>query len=282
MRIIIIIPAHNEEKTIGLTLNALVNQTFLPKQVVVVNDNSSDNTPEIVEAYTFKYPWITLVDHKSTDSHIPGSKVIHAFYKGYETINADYDIICKFDADIILPDNYLETLTRIFESDPKVGIAGGLAFIKDGDDWVYEDISNKSHVRGPFKAYRKACFNDIGGLKESIGWDTVDTLLANFYGWKMITDQTLHVKHLKPTGAHYNKASRYLQGEAMYKMRYGFIITVIAALKIAYKKRNIIVLKNYIIGFLRAQKNKASYLVTKEQGKYIRRLRWKGIRNKLN
>jgi glycosyltransferase involved in cell wall biosynthesis len=46
----IVIPAHNEEQFIALTLDSLISQTLLPKKVVIVNDNSTDKT-EIVLAY---------------------------------------------------------------------------------------------------------------------------------------------------------------------------------------------------------------------------------------
>lgn len=59
----------------------------------------------------------------------------------------------------------------------------------------------------------------------------------------MVVDESLCVKHLKPTGNSYNKASKYLQGEAMYKMRYGFVITLISALKLSYKKEVLLYLK---------------------------------------
>ncbi|KJD31532.1 glycosyl transferase family 2 [Tamlana nanhaiensis] len=281
MNFSIIIPAHNEQDVIGLTLDSLVNQTYKPKQLVVVNDNSSDDTETIVKAYCEKHEWISLINHKSSQIHSPGTKVINAFYKGFNSLNSDFDIICKFDADIILPNNYLERINAIFKNNPNVGIAGGLAFIKKDNAWVYENIANKTHVRGPFKAYRKACFNAIGGLKPSIGWDTVDTLLAKYHGWDVKTDQSLRIKHLKPTGANYNKTSKYLQGEAMYKMRYGFTITAIAALKIAYKKRSITVLLNYVLGYFKALNEKPAFLVNKEEGKFIRNLRWKGILKKL-
>ena len=114
-----------------------------------------------------------------------------------------------------------------------------------------------------------------------MGWDTVDELLSKFYGWELLTDKTLKVKHLKPTGASYNKKSKYLQGEAIYKMRYGFIITVVSALKLAYKKRSFSLFRDYVVGYFKAQSKKVQRLVTKEQGKFIRKLRWKGITEKL-
>jgi glycosyltransferase involved in cell wall biosynthesis len=40
----IVIPAHNEEQFIALTLDSLISQTLLPKKVVIVNDNSTDKS----------------------------------------------------------------------------------------------------------------------------------------------------------------------------------------------------------------------------------------------
>ncbi len=281
MNIYIVIPAHNEEDCIALMLKSLAGQTLLPKKVVIVNDNSTDDTKKIISDFTIKYSWIKTINTTSSNSHIPGSKVVNAFYKGFETLDDEYDIICKFDADIILPNNYLESIVNIFKSDEKVGVAGGLAYIKKNDNWVYETVSSKNHVRGPFKAYRKTCFKEIGGLKPSIGWDTVDVLLAQFYGWKVTTDKTIHVKHLKPTGKTYNKKSKFLQGEAFYKMRYGFILTFIASLKSAINKHSFSYFRNTLNGYFKAKNNKKEVLVSEEQGEFIRYLRWKGIFNKL-
>lgn len=281
MNFYIIIPAHNEASSIGLTLESLVNQTLQPKQIVVVNDNSTDHTKNIVETYQSKYSWITLVNSISSDEHLPGSKIIKAFYKGYDVLDTDYDVICKFDADLIFPNNYLKQLSAHFKSNNKLGMASGFCYIEKNGDWILENLTRKDHIRGALKAYRKECFLQIGKLKSSMGWDTVDELLAKYYGWDILTDETLHVKHLKPTGISYNKASKYLQGEAMYKMRYGFTITLISALKLAYKKRRFDLFKDYMLGYYKAKKNNIDYLVTDEEGKFIRQLRWKGMFNKV-
>lgn len=262
-------------------LESLAYQTLLPKKVVVVNDNSTDNTSKIVSEFASKLNWISTINTTSSIAHVPGSKVINAFYKGFESLDEDYDIICKFDADIILPNNYLYSIANLFESDETIGIAGGLAYIKKNNDWVYETVSSKNHVRGPFKAYRKACFNDISGLKTSIGWDTVDVLLAQYYGWKIATDKNLKVKHLKPTGKTYSDKSKYLQGEAFYKMRYGIVLTFIASLKSAINKRSASYFINTLNGYFKAKNNKQEYIVTAKQGKFIRNLRWKGIFKKM-
>lgn len=281
MNISIVIPAHNEEKFIELTLKSLVNQSLLPKQIVVVNDNSTDKTQYIVDSFALNYDWIKLINTTSSELHLPGSKIINAFYKGLDALDEDFDLICKFDADLIFPNNYLEQLAKHFKANEQLGMASGFCYIEKNDEWILENLTRKDHIRGALKAYRKTCFNQIGKLKPSMGWDTVDELLAKYYGWHILTDEALHVKHLKPTGISYNKASKFLQGEAMYKMRYGFPITLVSALKLAYKKGSFALFKNYMFGYFKAQKNKSPFLVTKDQGDFIRKIRWNGILNKL-
>jgi len=281
MNFYIIIPAHNEEGTIGLTLESLVNQTLQPKRVVVVNDNSSDKTPQIISTYTEKYGWISSINITSSNEHIPGAKVVNAFYKGLEVLDHNYDIICKYDADIIFPNDYLESISKLFKSDEKIGIAGGIPFIKKNDTWVFEKVASKSHVRGPLKSYRKQCFNDIGGLKKSVGWDSIDVLLAQYFGWKVQTNKELYVKHLKPTGKTYSKNTRHLRGEGLYKMRFGFILTIIASLKSAFNKRSGAYFLNSVIGYFKAKREKQAFLVDEKQGIFIRQLHWNNIRKKL-
>jgi glycosyltransferase involved in cell wall biosynthesis len=281
MNYYIVIPAHNEEAFISLTLQSLILQSNLPKKVVVVNDNSTDKTVEIVLEFAKKNPFITLVNKTSSAIHLPGSKVIQAFHKGFETLDDDYDIIVKLDADLILPHNYFATIIEHFQKDPTIGMVGGFAYIEKNGEWVLENLTDKDHIRGAFKAYRKECFKQIGNLKPAMGWDTVDELLCKFYNWKVITDASLIVKHLKPTGANYNKTARYKQGEAFYTLGYGFAITAIASAKLAVMKKKPLLFIDYIKGFWKAKAAKTPLLVTSEQAKFIRSYRLKKMKEKL-
>ena len=281
MKYYVIIPAHNEEAFMGITLQSLAAQTVLPAKAVVVNDNSTDKTAGIVQDYATRHPWITLVNKQSGTAHMPGSKVIQAFSAGYATIDEEYDIIVKLDADLILPPDYFETILNEFKKDEKVGMAGGFAYIEKNGEWVIESLTDKDHIRGAFKAYRKALFMQMGGLRTAMGWDTVDELLAKFYGWKVVTVERLIVKHLKPTGANYNKAARYKQGEAFYTIGYGLVITTIAGAKLAMRKKKPFLFIDYIIGFLKAKKDGKALLVNPEQAKFVRRYRWKKMKEKL-
>jgi glycosyltransferase involved in cell wall biosynthesis len=281
MKYYIVIPSHNEEALISLTLQSLVEQTFLPTKIVVVNDNSTDNTEAIVNSFVSKYSFLSLVNKTSDAIHLPGSKVIQAFQKGLETLDENYDFIVKADADLIFPNNYFETIIKHFKSDERIGMAGGFCYIEKNGEWILENLTDKDHIRGALKAYRKETFKEIGGLKPEMGWDTVDELLCKFYNWKVVTDESLHVKHLKPTGANYNKTARYKQGEAFYSLGYGFWITTIASLKLAMMKKKPLLFIDYIKGFWKAKSSKKPLLVTDKQAKFIRNYRLQKMKEKL-
>jgi len=283
MNIYIVIPVFNEEENLNDSIDSIVNQTLLPKKLLLVNDSSTDDSETILKKYSNKFSWIEYITIKSKQVHVPGEKVINAFNKGLEKLDTNYEIICKFDSDIILPKNYLESIKNIFANNPKVGIAGGNLYVKKDNNWIYEKISSKNHVRGPIKSYRKKCFEEIQGLRLSIGWDTVDVLIAKFYGWKIKTDKTLLVKHLKPTGKNYTYTSKFLQGEALYKMRFGIMLSFISVVKTSINIGKLSIIFFAIFGYTNALIKRKERIVTKEQGKFIRKYRWgEALSNLLN
>ena len=280
MKVCIIIPVFNEQDFIKNSVESLINQTIKPAEVIYVNDNSTDNSKNIIKNLTGKYEWIRIIDHKSVQEHIPGGKVIEAFNFGLKNLETQFDVICKFDGDIVLPTNYIEKIIEIFDKKEKVGITGGNLYILRNGKWIYENIAAKTHVRGPIKAYRAECFNDIKGLKSSIGWDTVDVLLAQKKGWLIYTDKNLIVKHLKPTGQKYSLKSKILQGESLYKMRFGFILSVLSLLKSSFNNCSIFRLFFGFVGYFISFLKQKPFIVTEEEGVYIRNFRWRVIYEK--
>jgi len=280
MQYYLIIPAHNEAKFIGLMLNSVLTQTLAAKKIVVVNDHSTDETEKIVRHLAEQNSQLVLLNNLSDADHQPGSKVIRAFEKGLSAVDDDYDFIVKLDADLILPENYFETIARHFEQNPKVGMAGGFAYIEKNGNWILENLTDKDHIRGAFKAYRKECFEQMGGLRPAMGWDTDDELLARFYGWEILTDESLKVKHLKPTGANYNRAAGLKQGAAFYTLGYGLGVTLIASAKLALLKKKPLLFLDYIRGFYQARSQRKPMLVTPSQAKFIRDYRWMKMKQK--
>ena len=158
MNFYIVIPAHNEANFIGKALQSLINQSLRPTKIVVVDDNSTDGTASIVTDLSKQCPWISLVSNTSSEAHLPGGKIINAFYKGYESLDSEYDVICKFDADVIFPENYLETLAKHYQNNPRLGMVAGHCYIKQNGSWVLENLTSKDHIRGGLKSLQKRLF----------------------------------------------------------------------------------------------------------------------------
>ena len=276
MKIGIIIPAHNEAAFIQNTLDSLVSQTRLPDVLCVVDDNSTDETTDIIVSYSQKHSWIHNVKIQSSDQHSPGAKVIQAWKHGLKYVS-NCDVVCKFDADLVFPPDYLMRMLVQFKNQSSLGMFSGVLQVKNkGRVWVDEGISNTNHIRGPIKAYRKECLDQIGGLREALGWDTLDVLLSHYHGWETITDPSLKVKHLRPTGTAYVSPKHI---EVFYALRYGYLLSMIAILK--QQSFDVKTLYRAHLAYFKARSSNLPFLVNKEEGIFIRRLRWRGVWKRL-
>jgi len=219
-RYVVITPVKNEAQYIELTLKSMIQQTIIPITWVIVNDGSQDDTERIVKKYTDQHGWIRLVNRPGDALRKRGKGVVEAFYDGFETVNEDYDFIVKLDGDVSFDPDYFESLLSEFANDPQLGIAGGGLYEQpDGVTWKLN--TSKDHVRGATKMYRRECFEAIGGLKTSMGWDGIDEWTALSKGWKVRSFVHYKFLHYRYTGAAtgYLK-SFYEQGYGAYRMGY--------------------------------------------------------------
>ena len=272
MDISIIVPVFNEEAFIKQSLTSLLNQTHPAKQLVVVDDGSTDNSVAIIRSLADLHPNLTLIATDEPSTYAPGEKVVRAFMRGFNVLKLNWDVICKFDADIIFPDNYLEKINDAFISNDKVGMFGGLLAIPKKDTWVAECISRDNHLRGPIKAYSKACYTEVGGLRTALGWDTLDELLALQRGYQVKIDKDLIVKHLRPTGQNYNYKGAVGKGRLFYELGYGFFLGVLATVKWSFTQRGSLLAA--LGGFLGAWFSSKPKHVTKQEARFIRQYRW--------
>ena len=295
MKFLIIIPAHNEESNIFSCLESLKNQSFQDFVCVVVNDGSTDRTQNIVEAFISQTSNFQLLNLEKSE-HQPGAKVVRTFNKGLESVDLkDFDVICKYDADIVFPQNYLEKVNQVFESNSKAGVVSGLVYIRNykqnpeiknlrnpnenwadfsnkNQEWIFENLSSKSHVRGPIKAYRKECFEDMNGLRTVLGWDNLDILLAKKSNWEVVTLKDLWVKHLRPTAYKYKSQKAEKLGQYFYNIGLSLPLAMISSAKSSFKNRSA---KEFFITVNSFLMQKAKRDLTKDEIKFIRNLRWK-------
>ncbi|MGG1923791.1 glycosyltransferase family 2 protein [Chryseobacterium sp. NRRL B-14798] len=280
MRFLIIIPAHNEENNLPFTLDSLQQQSSKDFKVVVVNDGSTDRTAEVIRKYTEADSRFETVNLQKSE-HQPGSKVVHAFKNGLQTQAMDeFDIICKFDADIILPENYLSVVETAFATHPEFGLVGGLLYIEKDGNWVYEGNSNKHHVRGPMKAYRKECFIQMGGIRETLGWDNIDSILLDNLGWKEVVLPELHVKLIKVKGADYTIRPADYYGKYFYFLGLNRFLAYIASSKEAVKSKSASFFFDIIRSYESCRSKKLELKITKEEQKAVNDQRLKMLKKK--
>ena len=109
----VIIPARNEGQQIGALLESLKNQTLLPKKIIVCDDNSTDNTSELVKSHQQHNSTIDLVHVPSLPSGWAGK--CWACYNGYLhllKVQPDVQKIVFLDADVRLQPKALERITQ--------------------------------------------------------------------------------------------------------------------------------------------------------------------------
>ena len=295
MKFLIIIPAHNEENNISFCLESLKKQNFQDFVCMIVNDGSTDRTAEIINNFKIQDSRFRVLDLEKSE-HSPGAKVVRTFDKGLQALDwKDFDVVCKYDADIVFPTNYLEKINQTFETNPKAGIVSGLVYIKKyksnseiknlrnpnenwldfsnkNNEWVFENLSSKNHVRGPIKAYRKECFEDINGLRAVLGWDNLDILLAKKHGWDVVTIKDLWVKHLRPTAYKYKSQKAEKLGQYFYNIGLSLPLAIISSAKSSFKNRSA---KEFFITINSFLKQKERQNLSTEEIKFIRNLRWK-------
>lgn len=231
---VVITPARNEEAYIAHTIDSMMSQSELPLRWVIVDDGSTDATPDIVAEAERRHPWICLLRRKDRGFRHAGQGVIEAFYAGFETIrDLPWDFVVKFDGDLSFGRDYFRDCFARFAENPKLGIGGGYCCIDlNGRIEPEFDGDPPFHVRGPTKLYRRKCWEDIDGLYSVPGWDGIDEIKANMMGWKTATFRDIRLIHHRPTGGAYGTwRNQTKYGVANYVMGYHPVFMACKCLK---------------------------------------------------
>lgn len=200
LRLLVISPCHNEEHYLPDLINSMISQTFRPACWLIVDDNSSDSSAEIIGNASRENDWIKYIKRDIPHDRGLGSIVAQVFNFGIDSIDwKEFDFILKLDCDLTFEKDVLEKVISLFD-DPGLGMAGvGLDIYQDGKK-IAEERYADYHVCGAFKLYRRQCFQDIGGIIPLNGWDILDETAARMHGWKTMHDPRLRGIHHRIQG----------------------------------------------------------------------------------
>ena len=278
MKILVIIPVFNEEKNLEKCINSFINQTHKLSQITIVDDGSTDSTPQIGQKLQKSYNNLQFLKKKDSKSIArPGKKIIQAFNYGLNKSIKNFDLIGKFDADIELPKNYFEQMVNIFSKNKNIGLASGILSIKKEETWEVENIYNKDHVRGGLKLYDRLTFNQIDGLTESMGWDTLDEMKILLNKKQTFVDHSIICKQHRLTGERYNKKRFLKQGRVMYLLGYDIVLCLIGSIKFSITEKSLSPFFDSIYGYFNSLNKKEKKLVNNNLSKFVRSYRYQKI-----
>lgn len=181
----------------------MVAQTVQATAWLIVDDGSTDATPEIAAQAAEQHDWIQLYRRSDRGTRKLGGGVIEAFDDGLSRFNLDdFDYICKLDGDLEFGPTYFEQLFEKFEADPRLGTASGKSWIRRGSQLVWERTRDDMS-QGQTKLYRVECFKQIGGFVREVMWDGIDCHRCRMLGWTAASfrDPELRFIHLRQMGS---------------------------------------------------------------------------------
>lgn len=232
----LITPCRNEEDYARRTLESVVSQTIPPALWVIVDDGSTDSTPDILADYASRYPYIRIVKRPDRGTRRVGPGVIEAFYDGYNTIDPkQFDFVCKFDLDLEMPPRYFEVLMRRMEEEPRLGTCSGKAYYPDPrtGKLISEMCGDEMSV-GMTKFYRVSCFEEVGGFVREVMWDGIDCHTCRMKGWiaRSWDEPELRFLHLRAMGSSHKGilTGRQRHGFGQYFMGTWFPYMIASAL----------------------------------------------------
>jgi len=114
----VVIPMRNEEAFIETTLNALNAQKYAGEwEVIVVNDRSTDRSPELVRNFCENHPKFSVIDIPQDSPQIASPKK-RALNAGFLTAKGEFLLIA--DADCVPPPNWLNSMAKCYANGASV------------------------------------------------------------------------------------------------------------------------------------------------------------------
>jgi len=194
--------AHNEEEFIESTIRSVLSQTSPPQRWVIVSDNSTDRTDEIVESYAKQYDFIRFLHITRPPGRNFSAKVIALQHGNQLLEGAEYDFIGNLDADISLEPSYFEELMSHLRRHSDLGLTGGFVYEDSGRGYRSIRINDAQNVGHAAQLVRRECYEAIGryAVLKYGGEDWYAQTRARMMGWRVEALPGLKIFHHRHTG----------------------------------------------------------------------------------
>lgn len=184
-KISVVIPVYNEADYLRECLDSLAKQTYLAYEVIVVDNNSSDDSPAIANEYAF----VNLVHEKRQG-------LVYARTTGYDLSSGE--IIARIDADSRVPTDWLASINQAFNDQPELSALSGSAYYKDF--YIFSGLARKLDLI--FRAYLARNLSDhlfLYGANMALtkqAWLDVKKKLCQRSGFHEDLDLAIHLQDI--------------------------------------------------------------------------------------
>ncbi len=185
-KVTVIIPAYNEEKNIAATVMSVLHNNYKNKEIIVIDDGSTDKTASVVEKLTQRYPEIIRL------YTIPNGGKANALNVGFQYSTCE--VVITMDGDTVFAQDTIEHLVKHF-SDKTVGSVSGKVCVVDSDRLLGAFQSTEYIVGQNIEKRGLARVNGIHVVPGPIGaWRRESVLACGGYSHDtLVEDQDLSV-----------------------------------------------------------------------------------------
>ncbi len=156
-KVSVCIPTYNRSHYLTYAVNSVLNQTYSDFELIICDDGSPDNTPEVVAG--FKDSRIRYIRHEKNMGRSRNMR------SGFEASQGDYFI--KFDDDDALTPEFLEKTVMILDKNPQVDFVCSNHWVIDKDSNRVESATKENAIRWGKDQLKK-------GIIEDLNWQTFD------------------------------------------------------------------------------------------------------------
>lgn len=255
MKLAVVVPFLDEEQHIGTLLRSLSVQQRRPDRLLLVDDGSTDRSPEIAAEFAARSDYANLLRRPARPperDRMVRAQELKAFEWGLERLDAEYDVIAKLDADLSLPPDFLTEIERQFQTDPRLGMAGAHVSERAPDGRLIRHRCPPEHVAGATAFYRRECLEEISPIPAILGWDTIDEVRARMCGWRTasVAIPSGDPIHLRRMGSYQGVLRGYRRaGLAAYAYGARPLHVLLAAVNRMRERPAVLCGLNYLVGW---------------------------------
>ena len=177
----VVMPTYNHAQYLPRALRALVTQSVLPAEIIVVNDASTDETPAILEAFARDFPVVKVITNQQNQRPNQSVRI------GVAQATGKY-LYCTSSDDYVLP-GFVEKLVGTMEAFPQAGVCSAYFSIVNGvtgeireqpsgyctapryfppDE--FEKLIGHGSIPGHASIVKRSSFDAAGGFLTDLEW----------------------------------------------------------------------------------------------------------------